>query len=613
MQGNPCLTFPQSRSRFIEVKAVGAYLFVGQNITRIANYEMKQSSKERLATLMMDELLERLSERESIRKMLGEMTSLPIDEVIEHLLVEFEQAVEQYHQKHLHALHQTPKTLAYQTSDQLPVEEGLLEDHFSPSVPDELPVTDTPASLPEQPEEKSIVEVVSKNSTKEIDLEDRIPASTPEERAVTDKPEPVQNVKETVLPFVQLDPIKLEFPKISLRVDLPERTPPGKPLTTDAPPEEDQILEENIEPSPAPESAGEAEDLHKLEELARKIEAEYAVRMPAAPPPEPEPARSIDVDVIEPATAPETESAEIAEATPLDEEEDEIISVEPVGSGKHMAHARYAFADNEYVYVHAVSKIPDGEEPSPEAFMLEEKGIDGHGFAFALDYEGMRFYLSRINPNEMSISRSMVLLLNKQESIQLQGIHESTLNDLRGHGILLPLEFGTVSRGKDQLLGMIDRNRDDLEEALDDIAETTRWTVTASVLDSTIARIVGTDVQKVGRDRARDRASYTSAVQTKKFDIKVLERILQREKKLAEAVHAELSNVSQDSAMETIVGLGSGSSEDWKVILKASYEVPPREIGKFNRAVTDLQYHHMQYDLMLALTGNRDFLALRRK
>jgi hypothetical protein len=225
----------------------------------------------------------------------------------------------------------------------------------------------------------------------------------------------------------------------------------------------------------------------------------------------------------------------------------------------------------------------------------------------------MRFYLSKINPNEMSISKAMVLLLNKHESLELQGVHESILNDLRGHGLLLPLEFGTVARGKDQFFDIVDKNKDDLEEALDEIVKSTWWTVTASVLDGTIAGIVGTDVQTVGRDRSRDRASYTSAPQSKKFDIKVLERILQREKKIAEAVHAELSAVAGRSDVETIVGLGSGSSEDWKVILKASYEVAKRNVGKFNRAVTDLQYHHLQYDLMLSLTGDRDFLTLRRK
>jgi len=213
----------------------------------------------------------------------------------------------------------------------------------------------------------------------------------------------------------------------------------------------------------------------------------------------------------------------------------------------------------------------------------------------------------------MNVSKAMVLLLNKQESLQLQGVHQSTLNDLRGHGVLLPFEFGTVARGKDSLLGLIDKNLEDLEEALDDVENTTWWTVTASVLDATIARIVGTDVQSVGRDRSRDRASYTSAPQGKKFDIKVLERILQREKKLAESVHSALSESAERADVDTMVGLGSGSSEDWKVILKASYDVPKRDVAKFSRAVTDQQYHHLQYDLMLALTGNRDCFVLNRK
>jgi hypothetical protein len=187
------------------------------------------------------------------------------------------------------------------------------------------------------------------------------------------------------------------------------------------------------------------------------------------------------------------------------------------------------------------------------------------------------------------------------------------LNDLRAHGVLLPLEFGTVARGRDSLLSIVDKNLDDLEDALVEMEKTTSWTVTASVLDSTIARIVGTDVQQIGRDRSRQRASYTSSPQGKKFDIKILERILQREKKLAESVHEELATAARTSDVQTIVGLGSGSSEDWKVILKASYDVPKTDIIQFNRKVTDLQYHHLQYDLMLAVTGKRDSIGLRRK
>jgi hypothetical protein len=71
--------------------------------------------------------------------------------------------------------------------------------------------------------------------------------------------------------------------------------------------------------------------------------------------------------------------------------------------------------------------------------------------------------------------------------------------------------------------------------------------------------------------------------------------------------------VAEKSDLDTIVGLGSGSSEDWKLILKGAYFIPKKEIAKFNRAVTDLQYHHMQYELMLTLTGNKDYISLRRK
>jgi len=207
----------------------------------------------------------------------------------------------------------------------------------------------------------------------------------------------------------------------------------------------------------------------------------------------------------------------------------------------------------------------------------------------------------------------MVLLLHKNESLQLQGVHQSILNELRGHGTLLPFEFGTVTRGKDSFQGLIDKNLDELEDALDEMDQTTWWTVTANVLDSLIAQIVGTDVQSFGRDRSRERASYTSSATGKKFDIKVLERILQREKKLAESIHEELSAVADRADVDSMVGLGSGSSEDWKSILKASYEVPRESIGKFNRTITDLQYHHLQYDLMLVLSGEREYFTLHRK
>jgi hypothetical protein len=393
---------------------------------------------------------------------------------------------------------------------------------------------------------------------------------------------------------VKLDPIKVDFPRVTLREELsrPVVVHEEEPKPIAGPPRKERSKEEA--------AVAQQAELNRLAELARSIEAEYSARMKqeATSRPEPEQRR-----------LPEPEPVIVAPVDlPVVLEEE---SVEP--GTKRSSRSICTFAENDFVYVHAVSRIPEGEAHATEPFTLEEKGIDGHAFAFVFDYQGLRFFLSKINPNEMSISKAMVLLLNKQESLELQGVHESVLNDLRAHGMLLPVEFGTVVRGKEQLCDIVDINKDDLDDALDDLDKTTWWTVTAFVLDATIAGIVGTDVKTVGRDRQRDRASYTSAAQSKKFDIKVLERILQREKKLAEAIHDGLCSVAEKSDLDTIVGLGSGSSEDWKLILKGAYFIPKKEIAKFNRAVTDLQYHHMQYELMLTLTGNKDCISLRRK
>lgn len=615
---------------------------------------MKQSSKERLSTLLMDELLERLSARESIRDMLGDMTSLPIDVVIEHMLSEFEKAVKEFHGQQTRSKSEVtekqPEPAAAEVMHEADPGETLV------AVEEDQPEAVQTVEASVLPDRVEIVPVVD-TMAPPVHGGTVPPEPTPEQSQEQEPPAPVDSmepVAPVVEPKVLLDPIKLEFPKITLRVNIPEPVPPSEeqelsgpgkksmpPVAKEEPPPQQKSDNQETKPQPPPipqpaakhEHHGSArksvrsdakdearprqkaddqeKELRRLEELARKIEAEYDLRSKkkAAPPPV-IPAQEKAVPAHE---SVQPDHVRLVDPVSAGEDAEEMTDVEPAGPGKHAAHEHCTFADDEFVYVHAASKIPSGENPTPEPFMLEEKGIDGRGFAFAFDYCGMRFYLSKINPSEVNISRSMVLLLNKQESLQMQGVHESTLNDLRAHGILLPMEFGTVARGKDYLLGLVDKNREDLEEALDELEKTSWWTVTASMLDARIAGVVGTDVQQVGRERHRDRASYMSIATGKKFDIKVLERILQREKKIAEGIHAELSKIVDRSDVETMIGLGSGTSEDWKVILKASYEVPPRDLARFSRSVTDLQYHHLQYDLMLALTGNKDHIALRRK
>jgi len=277
------------------------------------------------------------------------------------------------------------------------------------------------------------------------------------------------------------------------------------------------------------------------------------------------------------------------------------------------ARVPHKLEDEDVLYIHAVTRIPEGEPASPEPFLLEEKGIDGLNFAFALDHQGLRFYLSKIRQGIMNVSKNGMLLLNKQESLQRLGAHEGILNDLRSHGILLPIEFGTVARGTDDLFNKLDRHCDNIKEVLDVVFSTSWWALNLYVLDARIAQLVGTGDSQARRERDTERASYSAPVQATKYDFKAMERILSREKKIAESIHEELSKVVERSDIDQIADLGSSLSEDWKLILKASYKVTGPGIQDFYKAVVDLQYRHVIYDLMLAVTGDLEYYSFKKK
>jgi hypothetical protein len=279
---------------------------------------------------------------------------------------------------------------------------------------------------------------------------------------------------------------------------------------------------------------------------------------------------------------------------------------------QHQVRIPFELDDDDWVYFHGVTSIPLEDMSSPKPFMLEEKGMDNREFAFALDRGGLRFYLSRVIPGSLNVAKTGMVLLNKQESIRLRGVHAGILNDLRAHGIVLPIEFGTVAAGKDNLLSKIDDHLFDLQEAMDDQLETTWWTVSVYMLDARLVQVVGTDKTPVRPERERERVSFRTVPQQVRIDIKTLERILGKQKKIAETIHNELTAVADRSELETIVGFGSGTSDDWKQILKASYEIPGQRVGQLNRALTEIQYRHLLFDLMLTLTGNREFFSFQR-
>jgi hypothetical protein len=262
--------------------------------------------------------------------------------------------------------------------------------------------------------------------------------------------------------------------------------------------------------------------------------------------------------------------------------------------------------EGETVYLHGFTLLPSGEEAASKPFMLEEKGIEGKDFAFAVDRAGMRFFASTLRTYAANVNRNGVFLLNKQESIRLRGVHASILNELRAHGTLMPFAFGTVVAGREELYRKLDDRAAELRQALDAQLQTTWWDLSVYALDSRIAEFLTPDGLSGRRERDRGRESYTVGPAGQKLDIKALEKILGKEKKLAEGIHEELMPIADRADVDMMVGFGNGSSDDWKLILKSSYELPPSRVHWFCRTLTELQYRHFIYELMLVFDGARE-------
>jgi hypothetical protein len=288
----------------------------------------------------------------------------------------------------------------------------------------------------------------------------------------------------------------------------------------------------------------------------------------------------------------------------------EVAPAPKVGVQKSMPQVRIPFAfEDQPSYVHAVSLIPLSDSPSPTPFLLEEPGLDQRCSIFAVDHAGMRFFLSELNPDSFNVSKNGMLLLNKQDSLRLRGVHERIVNRVRQYGSVLPAEFGSAVLGRDDLARRVEFRLHALLEFVLDLGKTPTWRVTASVLDERVQRLLGpeTPPQRSARQEVERGRQGTSA---RRIDVKGLERILTQEMKIAESVLSNLASLAESHSVEQIVNLGSGRSEDWKAILTATFALSPGQNPRFFKAVLDVEEEQSMAELMVRVTGTTESFSL---
>ncbi len=230
---------------------------------------------------------------------------------------------------------------------------------------------------------------------------------------------------------------------------------------------------------------------------------------------------------------------------------------------------------------------------------LVSLSIVGGNDVLVLTRGGMKIFLSVVAAEQFPMTTTGMLLLGKQESLQLRFAHEETVNRLRVTQRILPFQCGTLAQGESDLLSKLGGSNDDWKELLESVSSSK--TVPLKTVPSMTVRLFARD-EFVG-------ASLGLKMKAK-IGVKSLEKILQQEHCLAEMVHQALGEIADESSLHSIINIANGFSQEWKQILESSYAIPESRSREFFSLVNELQQRQSCSRLMFEIDGEEKRLRL---
>ncbi len=354
---------------------------------------------------------------------------------------------------------------------------------------------------------------------------------------------------------------------------------------TPGPPEE-APLEQVSEEEPAPEespgeeiSAPSEISMPEVEEIDRAIESIKEELAELDLPPEP----------VVPAAPPEV---------PREVEED---------SGSIMEHfaAKEPFptqaADlkidpDDWLYFYGFTYAPDSTGKGEVNKRIGLNGIDKEASLLLMDYGDIRAYLSRLQKENYTFDKVGKPTLTTQRSSQIRFEHERILNILRGEEVVLPLPCWSIIKGPGESLRIIEKKYVEILGALIDVHDAVEWDVDVMAMDDFIMQLPeiadSVPLHPVSRSGGRHQAPKGGR------DIRKMEKVIFREKSLAQEIHNELLVHASKNKIDYMVRLDSAIMGDWKSILSARYQIGKDKRRLFCQTVTTLQEKYSVYQLM---------------
>ncbi|RCK77602.1 MAG: hypothetical protein IGBAC_1911 [Ignavibacteriae bacterium] len=309
------------------------------------------------------------------------------------------------------------------------------------------------------------------------------------------------------------------------------------------------------------------------------------------------------IDIIEPIKEPVVTSDIPKEREEITKESIEsVIEVEelkekPSVYFKREKKTEIAISENDWLYLYGFSYAPNSEGKGYPSIELPIKGVDDKNVVFGLDYGDVRLYLSKIQFEKFVIAKTGEHILSPKEAISLRYNHSCILNQIRTNEILVPLEFWTIKMGREKIVRTIEERYLNFLHSLIDIHDAIDWDVEVSVLDNEFMKLLS-DSAKTSETR-----DYSRHPKVQRMEVKQFEKVLFKEKEIAQKVNLTLTKVANKIKVDYIITLESSFLDGWKPILSARYVVGKEKRKAFYQSIFDLQSEFNKFKVMISVNS----------
>ncbi len=490
---------------------------------------MKSRFKDKLASLLLTEMSERLRDREKIKQYLSEFTAFPPEKVTEEFLNEFEnflgsdkrnEIAKRLHQSFFQKI-ETPQGGGLPQSTEISV--------ASPEDVQEL----SKLKIEIETEQSEKIAVVDDTRT----LESEIVQEVQETSSITQEIETEQSEEIAVVD----DTRTLESEMVS---QVQETSPVTQEIEIE---QTEEILESEIVQQ------------EQVQEII--IEDEIIAPLP----------------IID-------EPAEIERPSVFFRKEKKTqIEIYP----------------DDWLCLYGFTYAPNSEGKGFPSVELEVKGIGENGNIFGVDYGDVRFFMSKINIDKYVTIKTGSNILKPQEKIKLKLEYAYALNQMHTTEMLVTLEFWTLQQGREAVVRVVEDRYLDFLHSLIDVHDAIDWDVEVLVMDSEILKAVSASSQeRTVSARLQPRES-----KVQRIDYKQQERVLFKEKEIAQKINLELTKIANKIKVDHIITLDSSFLEDWKPIFSARYIIGKDKRKAFHQAILEKQNEYKDFKVIINVSS----------